>query len=84
MPNFRMAPVVESWRVGITFRVEVFMKAQWEELAAMVLIGDGILNVVHPRRHSAIWNCGPASYRQVASKLQSRPQVAREEGRHAL
>jgi hypothetical protein len=53
------------------------MKAQWEEMAAMVLIGDGVLNLVHPRRHSAIWNCGPESYRRVAGKLQDRPQIAR-------
>ena len=53
------------------------MKAQWEELAAMILIGDGILNVTHPRRHSALWNCGPEPYRRVASKLQSRPQATR-------
>jgi hypothetical protein len=53
------------------------MKAQWVELAAMVLIGDGVLNLVHPRRHSALWNCGPESYRRIAGKLQTRPQVAR-------
>lgn len=53
------------------------MKAQWEDLAAMVMIGDGVLNMVHPRRHSALWNCGPQSYRRVAGKLESHPQVAR-------
>ena len=56
------------------------MKAQWEDLAAMVLIGDGISNLRHPRRHSALWNCGPQSYRKVAGKLQSRPQLARGVG----
>jgi hypothetical protein len=53
------------------------MKAQWEDLAAMILIGDGILNVTHPRRHSALWNCGPASYRKLAGELQTHPRVTR-------
>jgi hypothetical protein len=53
------------------------MKAQWEDLAAMILIGDGVLNLAHPRRHSALWNCGPQSYRKFATELQTHPQVTR-------
>jgi hypothetical protein len=54
------------------------MKARWEELLGMVLIGDGMLNLLQPKRHSAIWNCGPKSYRQAVQKqLQSHPGAAR-------
>jgi hypothetical protein len=53
------------------------MKSRWEELLAMILIGDGALNLMHPRRHSAIWNCGPASYRKAAHKLQEYPLATR-------
>ena len=53
------------------------MKAQWEDMAAMILIGDGVLNLTHPRRHSALWNCGPKSYRKLATELQTHPQITR-------
>ena len=53
------------------------MKAQWEDLAAMVLIGDGILNLVQPTRHTLLWSCGPKFYKETSRKLVSYPGVAR-------
>jgi hypothetical protein len=53
------------------------MNSKWKELLAMILIGDGVLNVMQPRRHSAIWNCGPKSYKDVARQLEGHPEVAR-------
>ncbi|MDB6128929.1 MAG: hypothetical protein JWM04_36 [Verrucomicrobiales bacterium] len=53
------------------------MKSRWMELLGMVLIGDGILNVVQPSRHSALWNCGPQFYKKSARTLQTHPGAAR-------
>jgi hypothetical protein len=56
------------------------MKMRWEDLLAMVLVGDGVLSLMHPRRHSAIWKCGPASYRKFAGELEKHPQATRGMG----
>jgi hypothetical protein len=53
------------------------MKSRWEELVGMILIGDGVLNLLQPRRHSALWNCGPKVYRDAARSLQIHPGTAR-------
>ena len=53
------------------------MKSRWEELLAIVLIGDGMLNLIQPKRHTAIWHCGPASYRRIADKLEEHPSATR-------
>jgi uncharacterized protein YjeT (DUF2065 family) len=53
------------------------MKSRWQEFLGMILIGDGILNLLQPDRHSAIWNCGPEAYRKAARKLQEQPNAAR-------
>jgi hypothetical protein len=53
------------------------MKAQCKEFLGMMLIGDGLLNLIQPRSHSAIWNCGPKSYRRAAKKLENNPGLAR-------
>jgi hypothetical protein len=53
------------------------MNARWKDLAAMILIGDGILGLIEPRRHSAAWECGPETYKQFARKLETNPNVAR-------
>jgi hypothetical protein len=56
------------------------MKLRWEDLAAMILVGDGVLSLLHPRRHSAIWKCGPASYQKFAGELEKHPPAARGMG----
>jgi hypothetical protein len=35
------------------------------ELAAMVVIGDGVIALVAPRRHSLLWRFGPEGYRRL-------------------
>lgn len=46
------------------------MKPRWEELLGMVLIGDGVLNLIQP-------NCGPKFYKKAAQNLQAHPMAAR-------
>jgi hypothetical protein len=53
------------------------MNARWKDLVAMILIGDGVLGLIEPRRHSAVWECGPASYKEFARKLEANPGLAR-------
>jgi hypothetical protein len=53
------------------------MKSRWEELVGMILIGDGVLNLLQPKRHSAIWNCGPKFYKNAARSLQTHPAATR-------
>jgi hypothetical protein len=56
------------------------MKARWKDLAAMLLIGDGLLGLIEPKRHSAVWECGPESYKEFARTLEHKPNVARAIG----
>lgn len=56
------------------------MMARWKEFAGMILIGDGLLNMLQPRRHTTIWNCGPKFYKDAARKLQANPGMARALG----
>jgi hypothetical protein len=53
------------------------MKSRCKELLAMILIGDGALNLIQPRQHTEIWSCGPKVYREAARNLESHPVVAR-------
>ena len=53
------------------------MNSRWKELLAMVLIGDGALNLIQPRRHSAIWSCGPRIYKKAARNLEQHPAATR-------
>ena len=53
------------------------MNSRFKELFGMILIGDGILNLIQPERHSAIWNCGPEFYKTAARRLERKPLLAR-------
>jgi len=53
------------------------MKSRFKELFGMVLIGDGVLNLIQTERHTAIWNCGPEVYKTAARNLQKNPTLAR-------
>lgn len=47
------------------------------ELGAMVVIGDGMIGLVAPRRHSLLWRFGPESYRQLMESFAERPALVR-------
>ncbi len=38
-----------------------------KEIAAIVMIGDGVLGVVSPRRHLKLWYRGPAAWQKLVS-----------------
>ena len=52
-------------------------KERLKELAAMAMIGDGVLALLYPQRHMALWKTGPDAYRELVEALAERPALAR-------
>ena len=52
-------------------------KARWLELLAVTMIGDGVLGVVQPHRHVALWRRGPAAWRAMFDIFAERPALTR-------
>ena len=53
---------------------------RWQHFAAMVLIGDGVMALVHPREDAEAWAVGPACWRQFMRKFEECPTMARAVG----
>ncbi len=47
------------------------------ELIAMLVIGDGVIALVAPRRHSLLWRFGPEGYRRAMEAFAERPALVR-------
>jgi hypothetical protein len=47
------------------------------ELAGLILIGDGLMGLLRPRRHSLLWHCGPQLAKAVTEELADHPTTAR-------
>jgi len=47
---------------------------------AMVMIGDGLITALHPRRHARLWETGPDGLRRTMAWLEARPGLARALG----
>lgn len=47
------------------------------QLAALILIGDGVMGLLKPRRHSLLWHFGPELARAVTEELADHPKTAR-------
>ena len=52
-------------------------KRQVAELAALFIVGDGVLTATGPQRHLALWSGGPRWYRNFAEALRKRPNTTR-------
>jgi hypothetical protein len=50
---------------------------RWKHFAAMVLIGDGVMAIVHPQRDAAAWKLGPRPWRSAMQALRQRPALTR-------
>ncbi len=46
-------------------------------IAAMLLVGDGLLTTCRPRQETLLWENGPKPYRAVMDRLVARPNLAR-------
>ena len=47
------------------------------EAAGLFLIGDGLIGLVRPRRHSWLWHFGPQLTRAITEELAANPKAAR-------
>jgi hypothetical protein len=47
------------------------------ELAGLILIGDGLMGLLRPRRHSLLWHFGPQLAKAVTEELADHPATAR-------
>ncbi len=50
---------------------------RWKHFAAMALIGDGVMALVHPQRDAAAWHAGPLPWRKLMIALHDRPNLTR-------
>ncbi len=46
----------------------------------MLLIGDGLLSIFHPRRHCGLWEVGPEPCRKMVDEFVEHPEMARVAG----
>jgi hypothetical protein len=53
------------------------MKSRLLELAGLILIGDGLMGLVRPRRHSLLWHFGPQLAKAVTEELAEHPKTSR-------
>jgi uncharacterized protein YjeT (DUF2065 family) len=53
---------------------------RWQHFAAMVLIGDGVMALVHPQRDAKAWQAGPEPWRRLMQGLHDRPELTRAVG----
>ena len=47
------------------------------ELGGLILIGDGLMGLLHPRRHSLLWHFGPELAKAMTEELAEHPKTAR-------
>jgi hypothetical protein len=47
------------------------------ELVAMLMIGEGVLTLIAPRRHSLLWEFGPEGYRRALEAFAEHPTLSR-------
>ena len=47
------------------------------ELAGLILITDGLLSLLRPRRHSLLWYAGPELAKAVTEELADHPKTSR-------
>jgi hypothetical protein len=53
------------------------MQKRLFELAGLILIGDGLIGLLHPRRHSLLWHFGPQLAKAMTEELAEHRNTAR-------
>ena len=53
------------------------MQKRLLELGALILIGDGLMGLLRPRRHSLLWHFGPQLAKAVTEELAEHRKTAR-------
>jgi hypothetical protein len=47
------------------------------EMVAMLMIGEGVLTIIAPRRHSLLWGYGPEGYKRTVEAFAEHPTLTR-------
>ena len=47
------------------------------EIAALLMVGDGVVGLVQPGRHTRLWRSGPRPYRAAMEPLVRHPGLTR-------
>ena len=47
------------------------------EIGALLLIGEGLMGLIRPRRYSLLWRLGPPLLKAMIDELVEHPNVAR-------
>ena len=47
------------------------------QVGAMMAIGDGVIGMLHPRRHAELWEQGPPGYRDLVHWCAEHPDRTR-------
>ncbi len=50
---------------------------RFKEIAAIMMIGEGIIGALIPRRHMRLWEFGPKRYRKFIKASAKRPNLVR-------
>jgi hypothetical protein len=50
---------------------------RFNEIAAIMMIGEGIIGALMPRRHVRLWDFGPKRYRKFIKASEKRPNLVR-------
>ena len=53
------------------------MPTRYKHFAAMILIGDGVMALIHPRQDALAWKAGPKPWRDLMHGLHDRPDATR-------
>ncbi|HEV2803686.1 MAG TPA: hypothetical protein VGW57_02030 [Chthoniobacterales bacterium] len=53
------------------------MQKRLLELMGLILIGDGLMGLLRPHRHSLLWHLGPQLAKAVTEELADHPNTAR-------
>ena len=50
---------------------------RWRHFGAMILIGDGVMALVHPQKDALAWKGGPRLWQSLMHELHERPALTR-------
>lgn len=53
---------------------------RYQHFAAMVLIGDGVMALIHPAKDAEAWSKGPRPWRNLMRTLADNPNLTRTIG----
>ena len=58
----------------------MLLSKRWQHFAAMVLIGDGVMALIHPGNDAQAWKKGPKAWREAMEVLRESPASTRAIG----